>query len=280
VRGARCDGGSICDMSAFGLPTSDYREYRPAAGLELYVACTWSQVIGPGHAEFLQRVLPDGCADIVWIGDSTARVVGPATRTVVEQLPPGTCIVGIRFRPGAAAAVLGVPAAELRDVQLPLDALWGEEARWLSEPVAEAPTVAKKLAAIEAGARARVANWQRPDPVVLAVLTALERHLPSRVEKVLKTTGVSERQLRRRFRSAVGYGPKMFQRIARLQRLRQLAVSPSVQSVRLTTLAYELGYADQAHMTREVSTLAGIPPAVLLAHAPRIQATSDPFAHA
>ena len=87
------------------------------------------------------------------------------------------------------------------------------------------------------------------------------------------TWGVSGPQLHRRFRMAVGYGPKMFQRIARLRRLRALAAS----NASLSALAMDLGYADQAHMTREVATLAGISPAQLVAHAPVLQAVSDPF---
>jgi methylphosphotriester-DNA--protein-cysteine methyltransferase len=261
-------------------PTSDYREYRPASGLESYLACTWSQVIGSADADFLQRVLPDGCADVVWIGDSRPRLVGPATTTVVERLPPGTRIVGVRVRPGAVAAVLDVPAFELRDAQVTLDALWGREALWLSERVDEAQTLAAKLAVIEATIRARIARRARePDPMVLAIVASLEQHLQSPVAAIVEmTTGMSERQLRRRFHTAVGYGPKMFQRVARLRRLRQLALSPGGRRIPLSTLAYDLGYADQAHMTREVTTLAGISPALLLSHSPRIQAVSDPFA--
>jgi AraC-like DNA-binding protein len=196
---------------------------------------------------------------------------------VVERLRPGTLIVGARFRPGAAPAVLDVPALELRDLQLALDVLWGGEAQSLSERVAEAETIPQKLALIQAAIRARVSTEARLDSLVLEVVASLEQDLHSPVEKILKVTGLSERQLRRRFRLAAGYGPKTFQRIARLRRLRELARSPKTQPISLASLAYQVGYADQAHMTREVTTLAGISPSMLMAYAGQIQTTSDPF---
>jgi AraC-like DNA-binding protein len=76
---------------------------------------------------------------------------------------------------------------------------------------------------------------------------------------------LSDRQLRRRFEAAVGYGPKTFQRIVRFQRWLDLTRSTPAEQRRLTDLAAEAGYADQSHLTREVSRLAGQPPAALLA---------------
>jgi len=74
-------------------------------------------------------------------------------------------------------------------------------------------------------------------------------------------TGLGARQLRRRFADAAGYGPKTLQRILRFQRFLALAQTRT----NLARLAFEAGYADQAHLTRECTRLAGLPPAALLA---------------
>ncbi len=66
--------------------------------------------------------------------------------------------------------------------------------------------------------------------------------------------GVSARQLHRRVSDAVGYGPKMLQRVLRFRRLQALPPAPLVE------LALDAGYADQAHMTAEVTQLAGVSP--------------------
>ena len=266
------------DRSPLPRPTSDYREFTPRAGLDSWVGCLWSQTIGPSGADFLQRVLPDGCADIVWIGHGGPRVVGPATRTVIERLPPGSNVVGIRFRPGATAAALGISAAELCNAQAELDAVVGRRTALNFVRAAEAPTLAAKLAAVDEAMRLHLANRPAPDPVVVAVVSLLEQRLTPPVRDITAAAGpgLSERQIRRRFRTAVGYGLKTFQRVARLRRLRALASSPA-RLRHLAMVAYDLGYADQAHMTREITLLAGVSPALLVRHAARIQTASDPF---
>ena len=75
--------------------------------------------------------------------------------------------------------------------------------------------------------------------------------------------GIGDRQLRRRFADAVGYGPKTLERVLRFQRFLGLAAREARPD--LAWLALEAGYADQAHLTRECTRLAGLPPAALLA---------------
>lgn len=73
--------------------------------------------------------------------------------------------------------------------------------------------------------------------------------------------GLSERQLRRRFTEAVGYGPKALHSILRFQHALDLGRRGDPG---LAAIAYQAGYADQAHFTREVRRLAGMTPTELL----------------
>ncbi|EST36298.1 hypothetical protein N566_16505, partial [Streptomycetaceae bacterium MP113-05] len=73
-------------------------------------------------------VLPDGCMDLLW--NDGLQVAGPDTTGYTTDEPPGTRWTGVRFAPGTGPAVFGVPAHELRDRRVPLDALWpGREVR-------------------------------------------------------------------------------------------------------------------------------------------------------
>jgi hypothetical protein len=101
------------DADSKGVPTSTYREFPPPQALAAHVLCVWSQVIGGGATVYRHRVLPDGCADLVWIGEAPAVVAGPATGPVIVPLAPRTIVVGVRLRPGAAPGVLGPAASEL-----------------------------------------------------------------------------------------------------------------------------------------------------------------------
>ena len=95
-------------MKAEATSSRVYREYAPRPDLAPYAVCTWAAQVGRADGPHLQRVLPDGCADIIWFADGQPVVVGPMTRAALSTTAAGATLVGIRFRPGAAAAVLGV----------------------------------------------------------------------------------------------------------------------------------------------------------------------------
>jgi len=248
------------------MSTSCYREFLPSTP-DPYIACFWSQTIATGAGDFLQRVLPDGCVDIIWINGVAARVVGPATRPFVERLSGGTRVTGIRFRPGAAAAVLNVDATELRNLQTELAAVVGCRVARQFDPTS--------LERLEQAMRTYLATRPAVDPIAAALVSAIDARLDGPVRGLVARIGLSERQVRRRFRQAVGYGLKPFQRIARLRRLREWAAASGRRSRSLSALAYDLGYADQAHLTREITALAGMPPGRFIRIAPTIQMVSD-----
>ncbi|MGH6917959.1 MAG: DUF6597 domain-containing transcriptional factor, partial [Geminicoccaceae bacterium] len=199
-------------------PVSLYRERPPMPALAGHVLCVWSQVIGAGETVHRHRVLPDGCADLVWIGANPAVVAGPATGPVMVPLAPRTTVVGVRLRPGAAAAVLGPPAGELLDRDTPLCDIWSAATASLAMRVIEAPSIQAKLGAAEAMLARRLAAADPPDRSIAAATRWLARHPTGRIEELTRFLDIGPRRLHRRFTVAVGYGPKKFQRIVRLQR--------------------------------------------------------------
>jgi AraC-like DNA-binding protein len=230
---------------------SFYRELAPPPALRETVACVWASHDGP------VRVLPDACVDVVF---SAGRllVAGPATRAQLAAATPGHDRCGVRFRIGAAEAALGVPAAELLDEGVALAELWGSAGRRLEDRVARAR---QPLHALVGGLAPRLAG-ARPDPLVRAAAVAL-LHDGLTLDRAGHRVGLGERQLRRRFERAVGYGPATLVRVQRFQHfLRAAAVDPGAS---LARLAADAGYADQAHLARESRRLAGLPPSALLA---------------
>jgi AraC-like DNA-binding protein len=252
------------------LPTSEYRETPPPAPLREALVCTWTQAVGAGRADYAQRVMPDGCVDVVFIGDAPPLVVGPMTRAETSLLAPGTLLTGARFRPGHAAAVLSAPASALVDAAVPLRDLWGRAAASTWDAVTDTASADARQAALTAVLLRRMADARTPDGAMAAAARWLTRNPGGRVERVAEMLGMGERQLRRRFAEAVGYAPKTFQRIARFQRALHLAGAHPERG--LAALALDAGYADQAHMTREVRALSGATPAALF---PRAAATLD-----
>ena len=215
----------------------------------------------------LTTVLPDGCVDVVWL-DGDLVVAGPATAAVSVPASVGERPFGVRLRTGAVEAVLGVPADGLRDVDVPLTELHGSKVGAnVQERVARATrsgTRAGLRVLVEQLAGLAVAG--HPDLLVREAarrLTVPHSLLP----QVARDLGVSERQLRRRFARSVGYGPRLLGRVHRLQRV--LRCHERAPGMTLAELACTAGYADQAHMSREVRQLSGMTPRQLLASGSR-----------
>ena len=245
-----------------GIAISDYREFRPPAALAEYLLCFWTQTIC-SRVGFTQRVLPDCCVDILLM-NGVPIVVGPWTEPFAASLPPGTHILAARCHPGFASSLLGVPASDLLNQSVPLCDVWGSAGTAGLARSVEETTLRARMSAMEAALLARVANARPVDNATKAAIQWMARHPHGRVEQLSQWLGLSCRQIQRRFTAAVGYGPKLFQSVLRFQRLLYLASDGGVQGS-LAQFALEAGYADQAHMTREVQRFSGKPPSMLLA---------------
>ncbi|MFD0363509.1 helix-turn-helix domain-containing protein [Nocardia sp. GCM10030253] len=211
-------------------------------------AVVWTRTV-TGHDLGLP-VLPDGCMDLLWSGGKLS-VAGPDTGAYRPTVPVGTSFAGIRFFPGSAPALLGVPAHELRDRRVELADLWpSATVRQLTEQLDAADD---RIAALEALVLRRAAETEPPDPILRRIAVALDSGWS--VAATAEAAGLGARRLHRRSLAAFGYGPKTLARVLRLQR----ALAAARSGVPLADTAARTGYADQAHLAREVRELAGMP---------------------
>jgi AraC-like DNA-binding protein len=181
--------------------------------------------------------------DIIWTGDQLL-VAGPDTRAHIVRTESARRYLGLRFAPGAAPAVLGIPAVGLRDQRVPLDTVWpSARARRLAERLAESPMPDLVLETLA-----------RPpaDPVIAAVAALLRDGIA--VADIARRIGLSERHLRRRSVDAFGYGPKTLARVLRAQRAVELARTGSPAAL----VAADAGFSDQPHLIRELKSLTGV----------------------
>ncbi|MFC8044557.1 helix-turn-helix domain-containing protein [Nocardia sp. NPDC057353] len=226
---------------------AEYRERRA----RLAGGVLWARV---GVAESELPVLPDGCMDLIW---SAGRLVVAGPDTVAHRpAPGGAAFTGFRFAPGTAPAVLGVPAAEVRDSRVDLAELW--PARAARALAAELEAAADPAAALEAAVLRRAAERPAPDPALGRVVAALSAGRS--VRDIAESVGWTPRTMHRRSLAAFGYGPKTLARVLRLQR----GLARARAGVPLAESAVGAGYADQAHFTREVRELTGLTPGALL----------------
>jgi AraC-like DNA-binding protein len=226
------------------------------------VRCLWVHRVDPAAVPFAQPVLPDGCIDVVAIGDDVI-VAGPTTYTTTVTVRPGSMTVGMRLHPGAAPPLVRLDASELRDRDVAVEDVWGRGGAELTERVAEGRGWRARMAMLVDDVTGRVDEDREPDPVALGAVEVLGGRPSRPLSRLADDVGLSERQLRRRVEAAVGYPPSTLARILRFQRFLDAARAAG-PGRHLAALAADAGFADQAHLTRESNELTGLSPAALL----------------
>jgi AraC-like DNA-binding protein len=217
-----------------------YHEWAPPEAWRAVVACCWEQRV---FADRVQRVLPDGHADVLLYGSGAVELVGVYDHVALPVLPRGTVIRGIRLRPEAIASAFRLKASELRNLTVPAEDVIGVRgARHLRDDDA-------------------VDAWIRSIQPDRRTVTAIELLRSESVEGVARQLGISPRQLQRTVVANVGLSPKTLQRVMRMQRFLDYASRRD----ELAVASADAGYSDQAHLTREVRALSGLTPARLLA---------------
>jgi AraC-like DNA-binding protein len=206
-------------------------------------AVVWTREAVPGES----RVLPDGCMDLMWVGDDLV-VAGPDTGAFLA--PGGVARTGLRFFPATAPAVLGVPADRLRDARVPLADLWTTgTARAARDLVARHERRGEGLEVLAA----RRLDAAEPDRALAAAVPALAAGRD--ITAIAAALGITARQLHRRSLAAFGYGPKLLARVLRMHR----ALHLTRNGLPPAAAAADAGYADQSHLARDVKALAGVP---------------------
>jgi AraC-like DNA-binding protein len=257
-----------------------YREWAPPRPLRASVACLWTTVV-PASGEQATLVLPDACSDLIWQRGTGVFVAGPDTGPWRSALPAGTVLAGVRFAPGAGGPALGMPLSDLLNQRVDVTDLGRGLAPVLARRVPGTLPPAMALRQLVDCAGGMVA--ERPADRLVTEAARLLGRPRTPVDDVAARLGVGERQLLRRSRAAVGYGPATLRRVLRFRRFvsrvdageggqdgsRRPGGRPGgllgPDGPDLARVAADTGYADQAHLTRECVRLAGLPPAALAA---------------
>jgi AraC-like DNA-binding protein len=209
---------------------------------------------------FCHRVLPDGCADIVFTRDSgkvSLMVVGTMTRFADFHMARGQLLIGARFRPGMWASHFGVSGFEITDLRLPLEDLWGARGRSLLAQMSDADS-AERCAATLGGA---LQPAQIRTPVQRALAWMETNPGDVSLDELATQSGVSVRQFRRLCLRQTGVSPKL---LGRVLRFRRALAQVQAQAGKHAGLAADCGFFDQSHFIAEFQRFAGQTPAAYL----------------
>lgn len=234
----------------------------PAPPLARFVDVIWQCARGPEPWP-QERLLPDGAMELVVdlaAPASTDVVSGPRSQFFVLDTTVCQDLVGIHFKPGGAFPFLRLPLVELRNVEAPLEVLWGGVARELRERLGEARTQEERFAVVErvlvAQGRNRMAHHAAVD---FALAEFLRVPHTRTVADVSRAVGLSQRRFIELFTAEVGLTPKVFCRVRRFQSAIRRA--HGARAVNWSTLALDCGYFDQAHFIHDFQAFSGLTPA-------------------
>ncbi|HJD83496.1 helix-turn-helix domain-containing protein [Kitasatospora aureofaciens] len=227
---------------------------EPAAArfVEFYWLVRWDLT---GHPPYEQKVLAHPNVHLVFEAPR-ARVYGVDRALFVRRLEGAGHVLGVKFRPGAFRPFAGHPVGDLADRSVPAADYFGPEVDRINARILDEPTAER----VDEFLRPRL---PAPDPVAEEVAAMVERITGSpdlcRVDELARELGVSVRSLQRLFAEYVGASPKWVLRRARLHEAAERAANEG--KLDLAALAVELGYADQAHLTRDFTAAVGVSPA-------------------
>ncbi len=223
------------------------------------------------------RILPSGamelvinlCEDEIRVFDSSpsercARysgtvVSGPYTGSLMIDPMQRSTVIGVHFKPGGAFPFLSAPSHELADMHLDLETLWGRTAAELRERLCAARTVGQRFSLLEETLVSRLRNGTARDGAVAIALATFDRtDGRAKVRDVARHVGLCQRRLIQVFAAEVGLTPKMYCRVRRFQKARDLVRNLAAPD--WAHVAVDCGYCDQSHLIRDFQALSGLSP--------------------
>lgn len=169
--------------------------------------------------------------------------------------------IGVQLLPGAAQALLGLPADELAGQHVRLEDIWGGSAGLMREQLLAAPSPEEKLRTFETLLRQRLRSAQARAMHPAVALALVKFKTGSSVDEAVAQSGYSHRQFIRLFSQAAGLAPKLYCRVQRFQKALRLMRQAGLQRPpSLAEVAMDAGYSDQPHFNREFREFSGLTP--------------------
>jgi AraC-like DNA-binding protein len=243
--------------------------HRPSDALAPFVDYYWIPRWDlRGKPPYEQTILPHPNVHLVFEA-SGAGIFGVDRRLFTRSLAGLGLAFGVRFTAGGFRPFWQAPISQLTDRVVPAARLFGPRAEKTRQAIMGAGAFDADAFDADDGAMAGLAEallhsvLPERDPLAEQVAELVSRITDDpglrRVDQLSAESGMTARTLQRLFADYVGVSPKWVMRRARLHEAAERA--DSGEPVDWALLATDLGYADQAHLTRDFTVTIGVPPA-------------------
>ncbi|WP_052568697.1 AraC family transcriptional regulator [Ktedonobacter racemifer] len=253
-----------------------HHTFHPRPPLSAFIKSFWYyQGERPAHTR--ERRLPDGSvALIINLHDDLTRIYDPhnpdqfqdycgsvisgahSAFTLIDTLSL-TSVIGVDFKPGGAWPFLPLPASELHNQVVSLEIIWGQEAHSLRERLLAAATPQRQFSLLEQFLLSRLIGTREAHPAITFATQALHDVSSGQtISSIIEQIGIGQTRFLQVFREAVGLTPKQFYRVLRFQEALRRLEQESPE--RLSRLAMDCGYYDQAHFIHDFQDFSGLTP--------------------
>jgi AraC-like DNA-binding protein len=258
------------------VATHKYIEIQPSPLLASYVSCYWlsepvTENLQPDSSpslnalleESVDRVLPDGCSDIIFEHDLKRNkyrtlfcgfIDEPFIITYDRHYPLRK--FGVRFFPGGIYSIIGIPQHDFVNSHVDINLFWESMTKEIEVRIFEEPSFRKKakimdeylLSCIRTKA---IANDNLINKLLYHIFVTEGK---TSVRELAEKETISTRQMNRIFYRWIGTSPKRFCEVVRFQSIvNVIQNSPSIGR----NLAFNHGYFDQAHLIRDFKRFYG-----------------------
>lgn len=252
----------------------DYQVYTPPLELSPFVKCFWSLENDPEPVPVRQRVVPDGCMELIihygdpyrqYFEDGSSKLqprsfIYGQINSFLEITATGRSgIIAARFLPDGLNPFLKIPVASLDDKAEPLSTLFGAEAGLLESRVIDAKDNLERKAQMEQFLLSQLLRADTVDGITKSCVALIfQTQGRISVSELANKMNIHQRNMERRFNHVVGLSPKQLARMMRLQAALKMLCQK--KSGNLTSIAHETGYFDQAHFIKDFKEFTGQSP--------------------
>lgn len=237
-----------------------FQRFMPHVALRPWVQCYWviqSRLTAQGSTETLY---PDGGTNInfYFTPDQEPRL-SFYTRQIVNRvhLSGEQNCLGIRFRPGGVAQLLGISMPEWIGREFSAIDLGFHPLHELQKRLGELSTTQQRITLVEQWLLARMEQCSAQPGILQYLLPKLIYGADS-IETVCEQIAMSRRKLERKFHEEVGLSPGQIKQFGRIKLARKLISDQP--HVPLVDVAHHVGFYDQAHFIRQFQKLTGLTP--------------------
>lgn len=258
-----------------------YKEYEPSALMKSFIDCFWScytdgerdqrsenvRCFPSGMLEWIIHVkgpCSNGCYNGKWEQYPRSMFCGITDHAISWNMNGDSELFGIRLTPEGVMQLFQTPVSFIFNYYTDAELFLGKDRTDVIEKMIAAPDNKQRIFLAESFIHSQLKHAAMQRNYFAEAMKLLRDEEVIEIADVSKQVFVGERQLQRTFKDHLGISPKHYHRLIRLKKAH---LNGLINAESFTTMAYQLGYSDAAHFSREFKTYFGEAPASYFAQA-------------